>query len=60
MKKYAADFDSFCSRMWLDYEDENLTIPASINRMTRDEYVDKWHDWLMEKYEERNGRVSNN
>jgi hypothetical protein len=45
--------------MWLDYEDENLNIPAAGNRMTRDEYVNKWHDWLIERYEERDGRVSN-
>ena len=37
------DFDSFCTRMWLDHEDENLTIPAAGNRMTRDEYVERWY-----------------
>ena len=33
--------------MWLDYEDENITNP---NRLTRDQYVDKYYDWLWDKY----------
>ena len=40
-------FESYCSRMWLDYEDENITNP---NRLTRDQYVDKYYDWLWDKY----------
>ena len=40
--------------MWLDNEDENLTIAASGNRSTRDEYVEKWNDWLLEKWQDRN------
>ena len=47
------DFDSFCTRMWLDHEDENLTIPAAGNRMTRDEYVERYHEWLVERWQNR-------
>ena len=44
-------FESFCTRMWLDNEDENLTLPAAENRMTRDEYVEKYKEWLLKKWE---------
>ena len=47
------DFDSFCTRRWLDNEDENLTLPAAGNRMTRDEYVERWHEWLVDKWQNR-------
>jgi hypothetical protein len=48
------DFNSFCTRMWLDNEDENLSLPASGNRLTRNEYVERWYDWLLDKYQNRN------
>ena len=48
-----SDFNSFCTRMWLDNEDENLTLPAAGNRMTRDEYVERWYDWLVDKWQNR-------
>jgi len=48
-----SDFNSFCTRMWLDNEDENLTLPASGNRLTRDEYVERWYDWLVDKWQNR-------
>ena len=47
------DFDSFCTRMWLDNEDENLSPHAAGNRLTRDEYVDRWYDWLLDKWQNR-------
>jgi hypothetical protein len=50
-------FNSFCTRMWLDNEDENLNMAASNNRMTRDEYVERWHDWLKKQYVLKNGIV---
>ena len=43
-------FESYCTRMWLDNEDENLTLPAAENRMTRDEYVEKYKEWLLKKW----------
>ena len=53
------DFDSFCTRMWLDHEDENLTIPAAGNRMTRDEYVERWYEWLLERWQNRDYKDDN-
>ena len=47
------DFNSFCTRMWLDNEDENLSPHAAGNRLTRDEYVDRWYDWLLDKWQNR-------
>ena len=38
-KEWQKDFDSFCSRMWLDNEDENLTLPASENRMSNPAFI---------------------
>ena len=57
-KEWQKDFDSFCSRMWLDNEDENLTLPASENRMSKQEYINKYENWLIKKYE--NTRLQNN
>ena len=51
--KLTNTFESFCNRMWLDNEDENLSPHAAANRMTRDEYVEKWHDWLLEQWQNR-------
>ena len=48
-----SDFESFCSRMWLDNEDENLSPHAAGNRLTRDEYIERWYDWLLDKYQNR-------
>jgi len=39
--------------MWLDNEDENLTLPGAGNRMTRDEYVERWYEWLLERWQDR-------
>ena len=48
--KWEADFESFCNRMWLDNEDENLTIPAAGNRLSKDEYIDKYETWLVKQF----------
>ena len=52
--KLTNTFEQFCNRMWLDNEDENLSLHAAGNRMTRDEYVERWYDWLLDKYQNRN------
>jgi hypothetical protein len=39
---------TFNTRMWLDYCDENNDLLSL--RFSRDEYVEKWSDWLLEKY----------
>tara|TARA_B100000131_G_scaffold311938_1_gene345408 strand:+ start:694 stop:888 length:195 start_codon:yes stop_codon:yes gene_type:complete len=46
-------FDSFCTRMWLDYCDENNDPISAQTRMDRDEYVERWHEWLLEKWQNR-------
>ena len=51
--KSTNSFDSFCTRMWLDYEDENLSPYAAGNRMNRDEYTERYHEWLLEKWQNR-------
>ena len=47
-----SDFESFCSRMWLDYCDENNTLHSEC--LSKDAYVERWHDWLLDKYQNRN------
>ena len=44
------DFESFCNRMWLDNEDEKLTLPAAGNRLTKDEYINKYENWLVQQF----------
>lgn len=46
-----SDFESFCSRMWLDYCDENNTLHSEC--LSKDAYVERWHDWLVEKWNDR-------
>ncbi len=36
--------------MWLDYSDEHITNP---NRLDEKEYVEKYHEWLLEKWQNR-------
>ncbi len=57
--KQTNDFNSFCTRMWLDNEDENLGPHAAGNRLTKEEYVDKWYDWLLEKWQNRTYGTNN-
>ena len=51
------DFNSFCTRMWLDNEDENLSPHAAGNRLTREKYIEKWNDWLKKQFIEKKGIV---
>ena len=50
-------FEQFCSRMWLDNEDENLNLHAAKNRMTKEEYIEKYKDWLKKQFIDREGKV---
>jgi len=50
-KKWEERFYSFCSRMWLDNEDENLTLPAAGNRLSKNAYINKWEDYLVERFQ---------
>ena len=56
-QEWEEKFESFCSRMWLDNEDENLTLPASGNRLYKQAYINKWENWLVKKFLERDGNV---
>ena len=47
-------FDSYCSRMWLDHCDENKA-PLSIV-YTREEYVGRYYEWLVDRWQNRNYR----
>ena len=49
-QKWEERFEQFCSRMWLDNEDENLTLPASGNRLSKQAYINKWENWLVKKF----------
>ena len=48
--KLVNTFKSFWSRMWLDYSDEHIT---DSNRLNEKEYVERYHDWLLEKWQNR-------
>ncbi len=48
-------YNSFVTRMWLDYCDENNDPVSAPNRLNREEYEAKWGTWLQEKYEEKYG-----
>jgi len=39
--------------MWLDYCDENNDPISARGRLDRDEYAERWHDWLLEKWQNR-------
>ena len=39
--------------MWLDYCDENNDPISAPDRLDKDDYVEKWNDWLKEKYKEK-------
>ena len=43
-------FDQFCDRMWLDNEDETLSPPASVNRLSKADYVHKYEKWLVQQF----------
>ena len=61
-----SDFESYCSRMWLDYCDENNTFHSEC--LPKDEYTEKYHDWLLKNWkkdptakrnpEDENNRIS--
>jgi len=48
--QWESNFESFCSRMWLDHEEENLTIPAAGNRLSKQEYINKYESWLVKQF----------
>ena len=50
-QEWEKEFQSFCSRMWLDHCDENKT-PLSIT-YTEEEYKKEFNQWLLKKYAEQ-------
>ena len=48
-------FESFCSRMYLDYSDET-SDPYSI-RLEKKDYIAKYKDWLKKQFIDRKGIV---
>ena len=47
-----SDFESYCSRMWLDYCDENNTLHSEC--LSKDAYVERWYEWLLDRWQNRN------
>jgi len=50
-KAWQKEFDSFCSRMWLDNCDENKTPHG--NPLPKQEYINKWEDYLVERFQKK-------
>ena len=48
-------FESFCSRMYLDYSDET-SDPYSI-RLEKKDYIAKYKDWLKKQFIDKKGIV---
>ena len=53
-------FYSFSCRMWLDNEDENLTLPAAGNRLSKNAYINKYEDYLYIKFIEQENEQEKN
>ena len=54
-QKWEEKFASFCSRMWLDYCDENNTLYSY--HLDKEQYISKYEDWLVKKFIENDGYV---
>jgi len=44
------NFESYCSRMWLDYCKKMLSTQRPISK---DDYVERWFEWLLDKWNDR-------
>tara|TARA_R100000808_G_scaffold23424_1_gene51985 strand:+ start:412 stop:588 length:177 start_codon:yes stop_codon:yes gene_type:complete len=51
-------FDSFCTRMWLDYCDEQDDWQTVPTRLELEEYKRTYHDWLFDKFIKQKGVVN--
>jgi hypothetical protein len=54
-QKWEEKFASFCSRMWLDYSDENNTLYSY--HLDKQQYINKYEDYLVKKFIENDGYV---
>ena len=48
-------FESFCSRMYLDYSDE--TSDPYSERLEKKDYIAKYKDWLKKQFIDKKGIV---
>ena len=51
-------FDSFCTRMWLDYCDEQDDWQTVPTRLELEEYKRTYNDWLFDKFINQKGVVN--
>ena len=49
-------FRSYCVRMWLDYCDENNDPLSAPNRLNLEDYIERYHEWLLERWQDRDLR----
>jgi len=54
-QKWEEKFVSFCSRMWLDYCDENNTLYSY--HLKKNEYIDKYESYLVKRFLENDESV---
>lgn len=47
-QEFYKGYNAYCSRMWLDYCDENNTILSE--HLTKNQYVNKYAKWLAQRY----------
>ena len=48
LMEFYKGYNSYCSRMWLDYCDEHNTMLSE--HMTLPQYKSTYHDWLAKRY----------
>lgn len=47
-QEFYTGYSSYCSRMWLDYCDENNDILAE--HLSKSEYIQRYAHWLAKRY----------
>ncbi|SVD19181.1 uncharacterized protein METZ01_LOCUS372035 [marine metagenome] len=47
-QEFYKGYNAYCSRMWLDYCDENNTILSEC--LSKNQYVNKYAKWLAQRY----------
>lgn len=48
LQEWYKGYSAYCSRMWLDYCDENNTILSE--HLTKNQYINKYARWLAKRY----------
>ncbi len=57
LMEFYKKFNSYCSRMWLDYGDEHKDMKST--GLTLNQYTAKYHDWLAKRFIDNVGFTSN-